>query len=540
MTALYILFNYIAILIFAGLLIAWGRSLYKQKRIHQRWQLPLGNSNQGLWARDIQTNQAFSARRWKEVFGFTGRKRVEPPYDWGSSHQAEEHSTQEQLQLTQQVIKNQSVATFVIDLQHRVLYWNRACEVLTGATEKDMLGSTETWRAFYPQPRPCLADMVLKSEEDLAEQYYLKQGPSALLERTGWHAEDWFNNLGGKRRYVIFDAAPIYDANGKVSGVIETLQDVTENKLAEQALIKEKLKTEQVQKSLEHQKYALDQHSIVARTNVTGIITYVNDKFCDISGYSREELIGKDHILLNSGQHPKGFFKEMYRTVAMGNTWHGEVCNRNKSGDFYWVDTTIVPFMNEDGKPIEYIAIRTDITDRKRAEDEANKLANYDNLTGLPNRRLLLERMSHALTFSKRNQTYGAVMFLDLNNFKTLNDTKGHDVGDMLLQQVASRLKSSFREVDTVARLGGDEFVVVLNELHRNSLEAQNQVELIQQKMINKLSQPYDLDGYYHQSTISVGVCLLHHSLGGVNEIIKKADMEMYKVKSAKKATMLN
>ncbi|MDZ4212919.1 MAG: PAS domain-containing protein, partial [Methylotenera sp.] len=146
-----------------------------------------------------------------------------------SKRKAAESVALEQQQQLQQVIENQSVATFMIDSQHRVLHWNHACEVLTGATAEDMVGSAESWRAFYTEPRPCLADLVLNEERELAKNYYSEQSKSSLQE-TGWHAEAWFNNLGGKRRYVIFDAAPIFDINGQITSVIETLQDVTESK----------------------------------------------------------------------------------------------------------------------------------------------------------------------------------------------------------------------------------------------------------------------------------------------------------------------
>ena len=449
-----------------------------------------------------------------------------------SKRKAAELAAMEQKQQFQQFIEGQSVATFMIDSQHRVLYWNHACEVLTGVSSQDMVGKAESWRGFYSKPRPCLADLVLDAKKDQAGNYYPLQGQSTLLE-TGWHAEAWFDNIGGKRRYVIFDAAPIFDTNGQITSVIETLQDVTESKLVEQALEEEKAVTRQMLALLKQQKYALDEHAIVATTDVQGRITYANDKFCAISGYSREELLGQDHELLNSGQQPKGFFKEMYRTVAKGKVWHGEICNRKKNGDLYWVDTTIVPFMGEDGKPCEYIAIRADITERKQAEEEIRNLAYYDSLTGLPNRRLLLDRARHALVASTRSKQYGAFMFIDLDRFKALNDTMGHDVGDLLLQQVANRLKSCLREADTVARLGGDEFVVMLENLSRNSLEAKDQAKYLSQKIFQALTRPYDLAGYIHRSTPSIGTALLHSSCGSVDEILKQADIAMYQSKAA-------
>ncbi|CAG1770023.1 hypothetical protein BAC2_00760, partial [uncultured bacterium] len=265
-------------------------------------------------------------------------------------------------------LESQNVATFVIDRAHRVQQWNPACEILTGIPACEIIGTTEAWRGFYPSPRPCLADLVLEAREEEAGQFYELNSRSPLLE-SGWHAEGWFDHVGGKRRYLVFDAAPIRDDQGQITAVVETLQDYTDQKYGEDLLRAGREIARQALESLKHQKYALDQHAIVAVTDVQGRITYANEKFCQISGYSQEELIGQDHILINSGVHPHGFFKEMYQTIARGNVWKAEICNRAKDGRLYWVDTTVVPLMDEQGKPEQYISIRSDITERKMAEN---------------------------------------------------------------------------------------------------------------------------------------------------------------------------
>ena len=337
----------------------------------------------------------------------------------------------------------------------------------------------------------------------------------------------------GEERWISDRMHVIYAADGTPIELVGVAYDVTERKLTLDALQQSERLAKQALEQLKYQKFALDKHAIVAITDVRGKITYANDKFCEISGYSQEELIGQDHGILNSGHHTKGFFKEMYRTVASGQPWHDEVCNRAKDGHLYWVDTTIAPFMDDEGKPQNYISIRTDITQRVIAEEESNHLAFYDTLTNLPNRRLLLDRISQALASSARSGQRGAILFLDLDHFKTLNDTLGHDIGDLLLQQVAERLTASVREGDTVARLGGDEFVVLLEDLSAETLDAATHTELIAEKILTTLNQPYLLAAHEYHSTPSIGATLFDDHQFGIEELLKQADIAMYDAKKA-------
>ncbi|MDP2102996.1 MAG: PAS domain S-box protein [Methylotenera sp.] len=315
--------------------------------------------------------------------------------------------------------------------------------------------------------------------------------------------------------------------------VLGWFYDITALKVAQESLRISEEKSKRSLEELKYQKFALDKHVIVAVTDINGRITYANGKFCEISGYSYEELIDQDHSMLNSGYHPKGFFREMYRTVSKGNVWHDEVCNRAKDGHIYWVDTTIAPYMGENGKPDSYISIRTDITQRKLAEEKSNYLALYDTLTQLPNRRLLMDRLNQALLSSIRTGRNGALLFLDLDNFKILNDTLGHDVGDMLLQQVGQRLKSCIREVDTVARLGGDEFVILIEDLSKQAIETAEYAEKVGKKMLTLLNHPYQLADYEYTITSSIGATLFKADAHSLEELLKQADIAMYQAKQS-------
>ncbi len=273
-------------------------------------------------------------------------------------------------------------------------------------------------------------------------------------------------------------------------------------------------------------------------TDAASIILRVNKAFSQITGYSAEDAIGKTPRLLSSGRHDAMFFTTMRDHIQNIGSWQGEIWNRRKSGEIFPGWMTITAVKNDLGNTTHFVGTFTDITSRKTAENEIKNLAFYDPLTSLPNRRLLLDRLEQALAARSRHQRKGALLFVDLDNFKTLNDTLGHDKGDLLLQQVAQRLSTCTRDGDTVARLGGDEFVVMLEDLSENTLEAANQAEAVGEKILTALNQSYQLAHYEHHSTPSIGVTLFGEQQESIDEPLKRADLAMYQAKAAGRNTL--
>ncbi len=271
-------------------------------------------------------------------------------------------------------------------------------------------------------------------------------------------------------------------------------------------------------------------------TDTHGIILRVNKAFTAITGYSAEESIGMTPKLLNSGRQDAIYYQKMWERITDSGSWEGEIWNRKKSGEIYPEYLTISSVKDKDSKVTHYVGTFHDITATKKAADEINHLAFYDHLTGLPNRRLLTDRLKQALI--SRNSRPGALLFIDLDNFKALNDTLGHDIGDMLLQQVSQRLISCVREGDTVARLGGDEFVVMLEELSARTAEAATQTESVADEILSRLNRPYQLGAHECHSTPSIGATLFNDNPCSIDELFKQADIAMYQAKKAGRNTL--
>jgi diguanylate cyclase (GGDEF)-like protein/PAS domain S-box-containing protein len=253
-------------------------------------------------------------------------------------------------------------------------------------------------------------------------------------------------------------------------------------------------------------------------------------------GWTAEEAIGQPiNELLH--EDPVDFMKAS-RWVLEHGEWSGEAIERRKDGSALTVQAHWTLVQDEDGRPKSIFAIKTDFTQRKAAEQEIQYLAFYDPLTRLPNRQLLMDRLQHALATSARSRQKAALLFIDLDNFKTLNDTLGHAMGDLLLQQVALRLTHCVRESDTVARLGGDEFVVMLENLGTRHKEASEHVKAIGENILSSLNQPFRLEDCEHYSTPSIGVALINDQRDTVGEVLKRADLAMYQAKTAGRNTL--
>ncbi|TAN79544.1 MAG: EAL domain-containing protein [Gallionella sp.] len=273
-------------------------------------------------------------------------------------------------------------------------------------------------------------------------------------------------------------------------------------------------------------------------TDENAVIIRVNQAFTRLTGYSAGEVIGKNPSMLKSDRQGAEFYRHMWESMRRDNYWQGEIWNRRKNGEIYpeWLNITAV--IGKDGRVTNYVGAFIDFTERKQAENEIHHLAFYDPLSQLPNRRLLLDRLRQAVSTGARNQAGGALLFLDLDNFKTLNDTKGHGIGDLLLVEVAKRLQACVREGDTVARFGGDEFVLLLEGLSEERAQAAVQAQGVGGKVLETLSQPYILDGNEFHSSSSVGITLFINYKEKLDELLKQADTAMYEAKKSGRNTL--
>jgi diguanylate cyclase (GGDEF)-like protein/PAS domain S-box-containing protein len=331
------------------------------------------------------------------------------------------------------------------------------------------------------------------------------------------------------------DELPIFDPP-----FVERLEQQLKMRIRELSFSNERLQEEvedykRAEEVLRLAATAFESHEAVVITDAQANIIRVNHAFSDITGYLPEEVTGKNPRIMSSGKHGPEFYADMWRSLLAEGKWSGEIWDKRKNGEIYPKWASITAVRNPRGEIGNYVAIFSDITSRKKAEEEIRYLAFFDALTHLPNRRLFLERLSTALAASARRNDYGAIMFVDLDHFKTLNDAHGHDRGDLVLKEMGDRIKSCIREIDIAARFGGDEFVILIESASIERSDAARRVALVAEKIRKALAQPCKIGEQEHLCSSSIGIRLFHGNEHPADVLIKHADMAMYQAKMAKR-----
>ena len=393
-----------------------------------------------------------------------------------------------------------SQGVLIADKSGIITYANDAASRLTGYSRNELVGNS---CSILQGPATSRETIVEIRELMIAEQAF--NGEILNYRKDG---TPFWNDLS---------ITPVFDAQQRLSQFVGVLRNVTERRQAEDAL------------RIAAIVFEAQEGMMVTDADI--VIQRVNQSFTRITGYSAEEVIGKRPEFLKSDKHDAEFYHAMWDKIARDGYWQGEIWNRHKSGELYLEWLTITAVASTHGAITHYVAGFFDITHVRDAEEKVRQLAFYDPLTLLPNRRLMMDRLSQALPASTRSNAYGAVLFIDLDDFKTLNDTRGHDVGDLLLVEVAQRLLACVRETDTVSRFGGDEFVIMIENMGVDERIAAAQTEMIGEKIRAELNKPYQLHDFEYHSSSSIGVCLFLGNELQIDELLKRADAAMYQSK---------
>ncbi|NTV88020.1 MAG: diguanylate cyclase, partial [Burkholderiaceae bacterium] len=390
------------------------------------------------------------------------------------------------------------------DAQGVFMMCNPVVERLFNATESDILGKTDF-------------DFV---DPELAH-FFRQKDLEAMATGQPCRNEEWVTFAdGGHRALIDTVKTRLLDRNGKVVGVLGIARDITEREHANRQLALVNFALNQVKDAA----YLADHH---------GCFQYVNDQACRALGYSREVLLNLRVIDVDGNHNHPEMWQAFWEQLKAEKTITFESQHQARDGTSFPVEISANYF--EFSGQAYVLGLARDIAERKQAEAQIRSLAYFDPLTRLPNRRMLMDRLGQALSASHRSQELGALMILDVDHFKTLNDTQGHDVGDRLLTEVARRLNDTVRQNDVVCRLGGDEFVLILEALGGDEQHAANQAEIIAEKVRLVLNQPYSLSAHETQfhSTTSIGLTLFRGQDTSVDTLLKQADVALYQAKDA-------
>ncbi len=349
-------------------------------------------------------------------------------------------------------------------------------------------------------------------------------------DTTVWNAgylimfEDHFLNEDGETVEFEVRKTPVYAEDGQPKAMVVIARDISGMKRVEQ--------------ELRIAETVIESQEGIIITDKNNVILRVNGAFTRLTGYSSAEVVGKRPSILKSGRHDKNFYREMWSTLGRDKFWQGEIWDRRKNGDIYpkWLTINVVTDAN--GHVSNYVAAFTDISRHKEAQEAIQRLALFDPLTDLPNRRLLQDKLQQSLLNCKYHLQYGVLMMIDVDNFKTVNDSFGHHVGDQLLIEVGRRLKACIRHADTVARFGGDEFIILLENMGDNAIKAAANAEELGRKILAAINTPIVLEQQEHVVSVSIGINLFEQRNDSFDQILRHADAALYQAKDAGRDTL--
>ncbi|WP_256996399.1 bifunctional diguanylate cyclase/phosphodiesterase [Methylococcus capsulatus] len=397
-------------------------------------------------------------------------------------------------------VEHLPLAVIEWDLDFIVSRWNPAAERIFGYGADRMIGRSAG--ILFPED-------VLEQAEAIWREVSGGSGNRVVTANVTADGRtircEWYNT-------------PLTTPDGTVIGVASLVDDITRREAVEAEL------------RLAATTFETDEAILIAGAD--GRILRVNAAFSRITGYRQEDVVGRNPRLFKSGLHGAEFYREVWRSLEQTGRWQGEIWNRRKNGEVYPERKTITAVRSANGDITHYVAISSDISELKRTEEKIRQLAYYDSLTGLPNRSLIFERLTQQMKAARREGTYGALLFMDLDYFKTLNDSLGHHMGDRLLVQVAERLKNCLEDEEAAARLGGDEFVVLLAPVKPSASVAAGQAIVHARRVRELLSAPFQLDDYVHYISVSIGIALFPDGANTAEDVLKQADTAMYVAKN--------
>jgi len=454
------------------------------------WQISVSRINQGKGA---------GQGRLVVLRDVTGLKRVEEAL----------RRSDEQYRF---VTENISDTIWQLDSEMRFVFVNIPAGVganMHGYSREDLIGTS------------LLSLLTPEGIEEVSKRHAESMEKEARGEQSGASRyELQMRCKDGRYIWVETDVTPYRDENGIIIGHVGMTRDVSQRREAEDAIRKLSTIVEQSPVS-------------IVITNHGGIIEYVNPSFLEQTGYAAEEILGETLRILKGGEQPAEFFEELLGCIQSGNVWRGEHHHRKKNGDRFWESVSISPIRNGQGEITHYATFMEDITEKKQLVEQLRQLAHYDALTGLPNRTLFFDRLNQALIMAVRGRYQMGLLYLDLDGFKEINDTYGHEAGDHILRNVAERLTSCLRLSDTVARMGGDEFTIILATLARR-----RDAGAVTKHIIEVLSQSFVLpDGISARLGVSIGIGIFPDDAENAEGLVNCADVAMYKAKRSGKNT---